>query len=66
MVDTIKNNKGPGYDRIDGRILKNLIKNFKYLFKLSLENSMYFGYFPSNSEEAHIFFQKMNKDPINS
>ena len=66
-ADTIKNNKAPGFDRVDGRTVKNLTKNFRSLIISILNKCFLFSYFPSIWKKAVIiFFRKQNKDPLNS
>lgn len=59
-------NKAPGYDNLDGPIIKNLIKKFPNIF-LKLYNLCFeLGYFPSTWKVGKfIFFTKPNKIATN-
>ena len=65
-ADTIKNNKAPGFDNVDGRTVKNLVKNFKNIIIAILNKCFTLSHFPTIWKKAMIFFfRKQNKDPLN-
>ena len=63
--DSIRNNKAPGFDYIDGRVVKNLVRNYKSMTRILLNKCLNYGYFPEIWKKALvIYFKKQNKDPV--
>lgn len=56
--------KAPGYDRVDARVIKNLMTEFPHLLLELYNKCLALGHFPEPGKKGVlIFFRKKNKDP---